>query len=77
MILLFIIFIFILFWLFLGLIGYSILESQYMTIFKVEWKYNKRTNMRLRILLGPICLIWSILEYYSVKSYWEGVWKNK
>ena len=77
MILLFIIFIIFLFWLFLGLIGYSILESQYRTIFKIEWKYDKRRNMRLRILLGPINIIWAILEYYSVKSYWEGVWKNK
>ena len=77
MIILFVIFLIILFWLFSGLIGYSILESQYMIIFKVEWKYDKRRNMRLRIFLGPINIIWGILEYYSVKSYWEGVWKNK
>lgn len=66
---------FIIIWFILGLWGHSIIYNSYYDIMKISWEDNRRTYMLLRIFLGPINLIWSIVESYYFKKYWHGVWQ--
>lgn len=60
-------------WLICGMYGFHILSSQHYDLFKIGWDRKKNLIMTVKILLGPIFLVWAITESKGLKAYWDTI----
>ena len=60
-------------WLVCGLCGYCILSDQHYSLFKIGRVGKRNLKYIARIGLGPIFLMWAIIEYKEVKDHWNDI----